>query len=159
MSSKKPTGICCAARAVAAGIAASATAANTAKRSKALCTKNPPLSDLGDPRPPYRPSLRRVLSLEPLLLGFPPGEPAAKHAEQRRLGLGGEVVGRDPAGHPDRRPQLGEVVGALAAAGEMLLEPAQVGRLEGALEVVRDELDELLATDGVGDRHSLSGAR
>ena len=52
-----------------------------------------------------------------------------------------------------------QVVGALATVGEMLLESPQISRIEGALEVVGDELDELLAADRICDGHSFSGAR
>src|SRR5690242_19258523 len=84
-----------------------------------------------------------------LHLGVAAG-PVAEGREQPVPGHRVEVVGRDPAGGRDRRADLVQVVLAHQADGQVLVEPAPRRRLQRALQVVRDELDELGTGQAVG---------
>ena len=73
--------------------------------------------------------------------------PASEEPAELLLHRGGEVLGHEPAGQPDRLAHLREVFGAVRAAREVALEAAALAARERALEVVADQLDDLLADD------------
>ena len=68
--------------------------------------------------------------------------------------LRGQVLGGERAGEADRLAHLGQVLGAVRAAGQVRLEPAPVGRGQRALQVVGDQLDGLLADEVATERES-----
>src|SRR5438874_8145499 len=83
--------------------------------------------------------------------------PVTKRAEEGGFGGGIELLGRQATGELDRRSHLLEVRGTAVAAGQVPLEASALLRGERVLEVVRDQLDELLATELFGRfRHSSS---
>src|SRR6476469_198500 len=74
--------------------------------------------------------------------------PAAEEVDQRVLGLLVEVCRLDAGGDRHARPHLGPVLSAVRAVGEMDLESGGVAGGQGALQVVRHQLDGLLADEG-----------
>src|SRR5215218_4924682 len=75
---------------------------------------------------------------------------AAEVGDQAVAHLGREgVLGEAPQRAGDR-PQLLEVLGATGTGVEVVLQPPRLGRGQGALEVVRHELDHLDAGEIVG---------
>src|SRR5262249_55232153 len=65
--------------------------------------------------------------------------------EQRLLGLGTERSPPRLTCQGDRRSHLLDVIATTVATGNVLLEPSVIGIVQRALEIVRHELDELLA--------------
>src|SRR6185369_13390544 len=79
-----------------------------------------------------------------LLLSGPPAPVEIDYLVAR---LRGQVPGLDPAGQADRLAHLGQVLGAVRAAGQVRLEPAAGPRAQIVFEVVGDQLDGLLADE------------
>src|SRR5271165_547380 len=78
--------------------------------------------------------------------------PAAVEVRQVVPHLRGEVFWGHPPGQADGLAHLGEVLGAVRAAREVLLEAAARRTAEPALQVVGDQLDHLLADEITTER-------
>src|SRR6476469_6080265 len=98
----------------------------------------------------------------------PIASPALERRQQPGLRLGREIVLVDAADDGDRDADLVEVVRAAVAVAEVCLEARAICIAQPALEIVRDELDDLgarqgglaTATDALPDtRHERSPSR
>src|SRR5947207_8269986 len=82
--------------------------------------------------------------------GSPPrlaGLPIPEDREQPRFDLRTDVGRRQAAGELDRLPHLPDVLVAAGASRDVMLEAVPLLLCEGVLEVVRHQLDELLAAE------------
>ena len=73
------------------------------------------------------------------------GTPAAIEVHEFLAHLRAQVLGFQPAGEPDGLPHLGQVLGAVRAAGQMALEAAPARPGQRTFQVIGDQLDGLLA--------------
>src|SRR5205085_507589 len=74
------------------------------------------------------------------------GLPVSEHPEQSRFGLRTDVGRGQRTGELDRLPHLPDVLAAARAPLDVVLEAVALGFGQRALEIVRHQLDELLAT-------------
>ena len=105
--------------------------------------------------PPGRPGDRdpgRPLEglVKQLTRGLAFSAPAAVEVRQVSEHRRRQVFRLDPAGQTDRLADLCQVLVAVRAAGEVLLEPATIGRGERILQVIRHQFNGLLAHEPGG---------
>jgi len=70
-----------------------------------------------------------------------------------------QIIRRKSADKPNRGSHLFEVFRTTVAIRDMRFERTEIMLVERSFEVVRDELDELLAAEGFGIDHAISGVR
>src|SRR5215510_10666224 len=73
------------------------------------------------------------------------GAPAAVHIRQILAHPRGEVLGRQPAGQPDGLPDLGQILGAVRAASQVLLESPPLPPRQRPFQVRSHQLNHFLA--------------
>ena len=104
----------------------------------------PRSTSLGHEVKAARARLERQLALDPHRWDATRG-PAAERLDQPGADVRIEILLADDADRSDRALELGHVLAALRAGGQVLLEPDPVALGQRALEVIGDHLDEFLA--------------